>query len=304
MSTTLINNNLIFPLSDLPLDPLTLICEHLNMQEACNLYRTGSKNLMEAIAETEFDFYRTREWIPKGVSVKQFRKVFASAIGIRTSEPYKITNEDFDYLVPSLCKNNPKGLAKVSIDMSNPYGYCSFRKYSKKAFEKLKGIHLLDISNNKLVRYRHLKSLKDIKCLIMSECSHIHQSVLQYFTKVKCLVIDYCYQMTDQALSYLNSNDLETLVISGCDISYEALGFFCEIYPNVTWYYDENVDFDDINYEYYYQEFKLDELKFHMGFGPDEYYYDDYDDDYDSLIDDDDYEYRREMHWRDYKDDD
>ena len=62
-------------LVDLPLDTLTLICEHLNMNEACNLYRTGSKNLREAIAETEFDFYGTKEWIPKGVSVKQFRKM-------------------------------------------------------------------------------------------------------------------------------------------------------------------------------------------------------------------------------------
>jgi len=258
-------------LTDLPLDVLTLICEYLDMWEACNLYRTGSKNLMEAVANTEFDFYRSNEWIPRGVSVKEFRSVFTNAIGIRISQPNKISHEDFDYMVPSVCKNNPKGLAKVKIDMSNPYDYCRFRKYSKKAFEKLKGIHTLDISYNKLVKYRHLKSLKDIKCLIMIGCSHLHESVLQYFTKVQYLVINYCNQMTDQALSYLNSNDLETLVISGCNISYDALGYFCEIYPYVSWYYDENVDYN-IDYDYYDEWAMLEDMKYDLGFRPYEHY--------------------------------
>lgn len=254
MSTMYKNNNESFlNLVDLPEDTLTLICEHLNMKEACNLYITGSKNLREAIAETEFDFYRTGECIPKGVSVKQFRKVFASAIGIKISEPFKLTPEDFDYMVPSLCKDKPKGLAKVRIDMSTHYGalamhngdFINKSKYNRNAFNKLQGIHTLDISNNYFVKYRNIKSLKDIKYLNMSGCSQIDESVLQYLTKVISLAIINCHQITNKALTYLKSNDLEHLNISGCNISYEALGYFCETYPNVTWYYDENVDFLD-----------------------------------------------------------
>lgn len=129
-------------LVDLNKDVLTVILEFLNMKDACRLYRTGSKILKEAIAETEFDFYSTYERIPRCVSVKQFRKVFVNAIGIEISEPWRLTNEDFYYMVPMLCKNNPKGLQKVKIDMSYyQFNYLGDKKYKRNAFNNLKGIH-------------------------------------------------------------------------------------------------------------------------------------------------------------------
>ena len=262
-------------LVDLPLDTLILICEHLNMQEACSLYRTGSINLRKAIAETEFDFYTTGECIPPGVSVKQFRKVFANAIGIKISEPFKLTPEDFDYMVPSLCKDKPQGLEKVKIDMSTYYGalpmhngdWINKAKYNRNAFNKLRGIHKLDISNNYFVKYRHIKSLKDIKYLNMSGCNQIEESVLQYLTKVKCLALNDCSRMTNKALTYLKSDDLETLDISKCyKITKEALEQFSEKYPNLIWYADH----------LYHQEDPLDDYHDHEYDYPDEDY-EDYD---------------------------
>ena len=245
------NNESCLNLVDLPENTLTLLCEHLTMNEACKLYRTGSIVLREAIAETEFDFYRTKEWIPLGVSVKQFRKVFANAIGIRIPEPFKLTSEDFDYMVPSLCKDKPKGLAKVRIDMSiihgelpNDYWIGPPKKYNRNAFNKLQGIHTLDISNNYFVKHRNIKSLKDIKYLNMSGCNQLDHSVLQYLTKIKCLALNDCSRMTNKALAYLKSNDLEILEANGyCRITQEALKQFSEKYPNVTWYAD--IDYQD-----------------------------------------------------------
>jgi hypothetical protein len=251
-------------LADLNKDVLTVIFEFLNMKDACRLYRTGSKILREAIAETEFDFYSTYERIPRGVSVKQFRKVFVNAIGIGISEPWKLTNEDFYYMVPKLCKNKPKGLQKVKINMSY-YGFdfhnWIYKKYKRNAFNNLKGIHSLDISGNQLVTYRHLKTQTDIKCLIMVNCHHIHQSILQYFTKVKCLEIKGCSQMTDNALTFITSKDLETLLIVGCyGISPTTFEKFLEEYPikirfvDYDDYIDYFVDYQDQGYESYDDE--------------------------------------------------
>ena len=242
-------------LLDLNKDVLTVILEFLNMKDACHLYRTGSKILREAIAETEFDFYSTYERIPRGVSVKQFRKVFVNAIGIGISEPWRITNEDFYYMVPRLCRNNQKGLQKVKINMSyNEIFYWGDRKfhYKRNAFNNLKGIHSLNISGNPLVRYRHLKTQTDIKCLIMQHCCHIHQSILQYFTKVKSLKINYCSQMTDNALSFIKSKDLETLQIVDCyRISLSTIKKFLKKYPIKI----RDVDYDYPNYyDYRYQD--------------------------------------------------
>jgi hypothetical protein len=223
------------------------------MKDACRLYRTGNKILREAIAETEFDFYSTYERIPRGVSVKQFRKVFVNAIGIGISEPWRLTNEDFYYMVPRLCKNKPKGLQKVKINMSY-YGFNFHdwidKKYKRNAFNNLKGIHSLNISGNQLVTYRHLKTQTDIKCLIMEECHHIHESILQYFTKVKCLEIRRCSQMTDNALTFIKSKDLETLKIVRCyGIFTTTIEKFLEEYPIKIRF----VDYDD--YSYYYDDY-------------------------------------------------
>ena len=242
-------------LADLNKDVLTVIVGFLNMKDACRLYRTGNKFLREAIAETEFDFFSTYERIPRGVSVKQFRKVFVNAIGIGISEPWGLTNEDFYYMVPRLCKNNPKGLQKVKINMSY-YGFefhhwIDFPKYKRNAFNNLKGIHSLNISGNYFVKYRHLKTQTDIKCLIMEECSHIHESILQYFTKVKCLEIKHCSQMTDNALTFIKSKDLETLKIVGCDgIFTTTIEKFLEEYPIKI----RDVDYDDYIYYNDYQD--------------------------------------------------
>jgi len=258
MTTNHVNFN--FTQSGLNIDTLTLICEHLNMKEACNLYRTGSIILREAIAKTEFDFYRTGEAIPPGVSVKQFRKVFASAIGIKISQPFKLTPEDFDYMVPSHCKDKPKGLAKVKIDLSIKHGELANddqigrAKYNRNAFNKLQGIHTLDISNNYFVKYRNIKSLKDIKYLNMSGCNHLDHSVLQYLTKIKCLALNDCSRMTNKALTYLKSNDLEILEVNGsCRITEEALKKFSEKYPNLIWFADlyQDPSYDDYDEDYY-----------------------------------------------------
>jgi hypothetical protein len=223
-------------LVDLNNDVLTVILEFLNMKDACRLYRTGNKILREAIAETEFDFYSTYERIPRGVSVKQFRKVFVNAIGIGIYEPmcYIISNEDFYYMVPSRCKNNPKGLQKVKIRMASSFEgneQWTQKKYKKNAFNNLKGIHSLNISGNQSVTYRHLKILTDIKCLIMDECLHIHESILQYFTKVKLLSIYNCRQITSKALKFLKSNDLETLEIYNSGIDPLKFEKFLKNYP-------------------------------------------------------------------------
>ena len=242
-------------LVDLNKDVLTVILEFLNMKDACRLYRTGSKILREAIAETEFDFYSTYERIPRGVSVKQFRKVFVNAIGIGISESWRLTKEDFYYMVPMLCKNNPKGLQKVKIDMSyyeiTDLSDKKYKKYKRNAFNNLKGIHSLNISGNRLVGYRHLKTQTDIKCLIMQSCNHIHQSILQYFTKVKSLVINNCLRMTDNALTFIKSKDLETLQIVGCNGIYTpTIEKFLEEYPIKISF----VDYDDY-YPYYYEDY-------------------------------------------------
>jgi hypothetical protein len=252
------NNNITqsgLNLVDLNTDVLTVIVSFLNMKDACRLYRTGNKILREAIAETEFDFFSTFESIPRDVSVKQFRKVFVNAIGISIYHPWGLTNEDFYYMVPKLCKNNPKGLQKVKIDLSY-YGFEFHRwigkkKYKRNAFNNLKGIHSLNISGNQLVTYRHLKTQTDIKYLIMKRCNHIHESILQYFTKVKYLEIKYCYQMTDTALTFIKSKDLETLKIVGCNGIYKpTIEKFLEEYPIKISF----VDYDDY-YPYYYDDY-------------------------------------------------
>jgi len=267
MNINTFNDNTTQPalnLVDLNKDVLTVIFEFLNMKDACRLYRTGSKILREAIAETEFDFFSTYERIPRGVSVKQFRKVFVNAIGIGISEPWGLTNEDFYYMVPRLCKNNPKGLQKVKINLScYSYNdeYMIFPKYKRNAFNNLKGIHSLNISGNKSIKYRHLKTQTDIKCLIMERCKHIHESILQYFTKVKCLEIKYCWQITNNALTFIKSKDLETLKIVGCDgINQTTIEKFLEEYPikirfvDYEDYSDYFVDYQDQGYESYDDE--------------------------------------------------
>jgi hypothetical protein len=252
-------------LLDLNKDVLTVILEFLNMKDACRLYRTGSKILREAIAETEFDFYSTYERIPRGVSVKQFRKVFVNAIGIGISESWRLTNEDFYYMVPMLCKNNPKGLQKVKIDMSyyeiTDLSDKKYKKYKRNAFNNLKGIHSLNISGNRLVGYRHLKTQTDIKCLIMQSCNHIHQSILQYFTKVESLKINNCKRMTDNALTFIKSKNLETLHIVGCyRITLSTIEKFLEEYPikirdvDYDFPYWEYENIDDQGYDSYYDE--------------------------------------------------
>jgi hypothetical protein len=243
-------------LVDLNKDVLTLICEHLQMRDACNLYRTGSKILREAIAETEFDFFSTYEsTIPLGVSVKQFRNVFVNAIGI-SLVPHGLTKEDFYYMVPRLCKNNPKGLQKVKIDLSYPYRddeNIIFKKYKRNAFNNLKGIHSLNISGNKHVKYRHLKTQTDIKCLIMKRCNHIHESILQYFTKVKYLEITHYSQMTYNALTFIKSKHLETLKIITCDrVDQPPIEKFLEEYPIKILFESEDYgfNFDDYDLDY------------------------------------------------------
>ena len=279
-------------LLDLNKDVLTVILEFLKMKDACCLYRTGSKILREAIAETEFDFYSTYERIPRGVSVKQFRKVFVNAIGIGISESWRLTNEDFYYMVPMLCKNNPKGLQKVKIDMSyyeiTDFSDKKYKKYKRNAFNNLKGIHSLNISGNRLVGYRHLKTQTDIKCLIMQSCNHIHQSILQYFTKVKSLVINNCSRMTDNALTFIKSKDLETLQIVGCyRINPTTFKKFLEEYPIKI----RDVDYDDYDYDDY--------NNYHDNY----YAYDHQDQGYESYDEEDDIGYRvggTKMHKRDY----
>jgi hypothetical protein len=240
-------------LVDLNNDVLTLICEHLDMRDACNLYRTGSKNLRKAIANTKFDFYENsysslwKTWyIPQGVSIKKFRSVFANAIGIRIMYPYELTNEDFDYMVPKTCYGKP--LEGVKIDLSCYKGdpTNSRGKYHKNAFTKLEGIHTLNISYNQSVKYRHLKSLKDIKCLSMNMCLQIPESVLQHFTKVKILEMEGCDQMTNKALTYLKSNDLELLNVIDCyKIKVDALNEFCNKYKTSYYEPDYLVDLDE-----------------------------------------------------------
>ena len=109
--SAIMNDYVLFSLSasnltDLPLDILTLICSYLNMKDACCLYRTGCREMIEAIANTKFDFftdvYDSRfhlisQRIPRFVSVKKFRSVFTSAIGIQITDPFQLTDEDFDY---------------------------------------------------------------------------------------------------------------------------------------------------------------------------------------------------------------
>jgi hypothetical protein len=225
-------------LVDLNNDVLTLICEHLDMRDACNLYRTGSKNLREAIANTKFDFYEkccynssVYYWyIPEGVSVKKFRSVFTSAIGIRIYRPYELTDEDFDYMVPKNFRGEPLKGVKIDLSCYNDHPIKRGAKYHKNAFTKLEGVHTLNILNNKFVKYRHLKSLHNIETLSM-RFIQIQESILQYFTKIKFLDIEGCYQMTNKALTYLKSKNLECLNVRGCNkITVPALREFCSEY--------------------------------------------------------------------------
>jgi len=214
-------------LTDLPLDILTLICSHLNMRDACCLYRTGCREMIEAIANTKFDFFNVffdskhrpiSQHIPRFVSVKKFRSVFTSAIGIQITDPYQLTDEDFDYMVPKNLQGKP--LENVRIRLSKDFFWDlsskSPKKYHKNAFKKLKGIHTLDIGNNPLVHSRHLKSLKDIKYLMMGGCRQFSESVLRHLKKVEYLYINRCTRMTDNTLAYLKSDNLKFLFMDGC----------------------------------------------------------------------------------------
>ena len=181
-------------------------------------------------------------------------------------------------MVPRLCKNNPKGLQKVKIDLSYPYRddeNIIFKKYKRNAFNNLKGIHSLNISGNKHVKYRHLKTQTDIKCLIMKRCNHIHESILQYFTKVKYLEITHYSQMTYNALTFIKSKHLETLKIVTCDeVDRPPIEKFLEEYPikilfeNEDYYgfnsmqfrNDDDVD-DDVNDDDYDLDYEAD-MKF------------------------------------------
>jgi Leucine-rich repeat (LRR) protein len=222
-------------LVDLNNDVLTLICSHLNMRDACCLYRTGCREMIEAIANTKFDFFTDlydsnystiSQRIPRFVSVKKFRSVFTSAIGIQITDPYELTDEDFDYMVPKNLQGKP--LENVRISLRINYIFPIFigdsyipqklykKKYHKNAFKKLKGIHTLDISKNPLVHSRHLKSLKGIKYLMMDFCRQFSESALRHLKKVEYLYINRCPRMTDNALAYLKSDNLKFLFMDGC----------------------------------------------------------------------------------------
>jgi len=231
--STIMNDYIFFPLSasnltDLPLDILTLICSNLNMKDACRLYRTGCREMIEAIANTKFDFFTDfydskhfpiSQHIPRFVSVKKFRSVFTSAIGIQITDPYELTDEDFDYMVPKNLQGKPLENVRIRLSKDSFWDLSSKppKKYHKNAFKKLKGIHTLDIGKNPLVHSRHLKSLKDIKYLMMGDCIQFSESVLRHLKKVEYLYINRCTRMTDNTLAYLKSDNLKFLFMDGCN---------------------------------------------------------------------------------------
>ena len=259
-----INNHVIFfslsasNLTDLPLDTLTLICSYLTMKDACRLYRTGCREMIEAIANTKFDFFQNKsdpnfyQPIPPNVSVKQFRSVFTCAIGLKI-DPDNLTDEDFDYMVPRNQFGKPIG--EIRIDMSRrwhhnwllPGGLPPRRKYSRNAFKKLQGIHSLVISNNHHVRYRDFKSLKGITSLDMANCRQIPGDALKHLTGIKILNMDGCIHMNNDVLKYLKG--INALSVIHCTEitteAYEELFDINLLYPLHYGYDDDDNDDDD-----------------------------------------------------------
>jgi len=228
MSTPTINNNFSqsgLNLVDFPEDILTLICKHLNMKDACNLYRTGSKNLRSAIAKTKFDFFDVP--IPYGVPVRQFRKVFSCAIGLNIYNPYEMTDDDFKYMIPRNCYG--KKMKGFRLNLSSykglPYRGIrnpSFRRFSRKAFKKLKGIHTLSIYMNFQIKNRDFRSLRGIHTLNMDFCDQINPKTFRHLKGIKHLSMR-CLpdKITDEVLTYLDG--VQTLDVKySMGISYEG----------------------------------------------------------------------------------
>ncbi len=234
MSTINSINNSNLNLVDLPLDTLTLICKHLNMKDACNLYRTGSKNLREAIANTTFDFYEEKYILRSYGSgiIKKFRSVFTNAIGFRVNS-YGLIEEDYDYMMPKTCYGEPLKGVRIEFDYGTGMIHNTYKKNYRRDFLKLSGIHTLKLNLTTLVKKLDLMYLDDIKHLDIDGCLEISESVLQYFTKIEYLNMYDCEQMTDNALTYLNSNNLKFLDITWCSITRKAIREFLEKYPNV-----------------------------------------------------------------------
>jgi hypothetical protein len=235
-------------LTDLPLDTLTLICSYLRMKDACCLYRTGCSEMIEAIANTKFDFFKY-DAIPYDVSVKQFRTVFKSAIGIIVS-PDNLTDEDFDYMVPRNQFGKPIG--EIRINMSKRWrhdwmlpGLPPRRKYGRNAFKKLQGIHSLVITNNHHIRYRDFKSLKGITFLDMTNCNQIPPDAFKHLTGIKHLILDGCTMLNNDVLKYLKG--IKVLSVINCTEitteAYEELFDICLLYPLHYGYEDDDDNF-------------------------------------------------------------
>jgi hypothetical protein len=212
-------------LVDLNNDVLTLICKHLNMKEACNLYRTGSKNLRSAIAKTKFDFFDVP--IPYGVSVRQFRKVFSCAIGLNIYNPYEMTNDDLKCMIPRNCYGKKMKGFRLNLSTykdlpyrgtTNPY----YRRFSRKAFKRLKGIHTLSIYSNFQIDNKDFRSLRGINTLNMDFCDQIRPRTYRYIRGIKHLSMR-CLsdKITDEVLTHLDG--VQTLDVKySMGISYEG----------------------------------------------------------------------------------
>ena len=85
---------------EVPPDVMKEIFKKLNIKDLLKLYLTGNKGIIDDIEDTKFDFYD--EPIPEKMSLKQFRNIFKSAIGINIEGRQDITDADFQFIRPLL----------------------------------------------------------------------------------------------------------------------------------------------------------------------------------------------------------
>ena len=191
---------------EVPPDVMKEIFKKLNIKDLLKLYLTGNKGIIDDIEDTKFDFYD--EPIPEKMSLKQFRNIFKSAIGINIEGRQDITDADFQFIRPLLpdTENIMKGFR---LNMRN----CNQITYA--AFVHLKGIHTLNMARCDRITDAAFEHLKGIKVLDMSECDKITDAAFVHLKGINRLNMTYCKQITDAAFVHLEG--IHTLNMTMCD---------------------------------------------------------------------------------------
>jgi len=216
-------------LDNLPEDVLTVIFLNLTMGDAISLYKIRNKNLRSAIQKTKFDFFH--QFMPKLITVTQFRSIFKNAIGIKIdlfNGTQTFTDSDLECIIPKNLYGEPIKGIRVFLDHCNTItdnqlkyfkGVHTLELFGCKTnisdigWEYLRGIHTLKIANSNITD-SGLQYLRGIHTLNIQYCANITDTGLQYLRGIRALNIDSCDNITDTGLQYLSG--IHILNINNC----------------------------------------------------------------------------------------